>query len=392
VQDTLTLGGLTASPTFGQIQQVQSQFQEPPSAGIFGFAYDSGNCLSGSFQNCGSYGTTTTATCQPTALTTFLTTNNLDNVFSMCFGSLQVPGVLTLGGTNSQFFSGSFQYTPIVSGTPYYTVTLEAVGTVSGSTATPVAGTAAEYSGAILDSGTSTLVFPINVFNALNNVGAGLSCSTDSDCSSLQIYVALTNIPQLTVPGMYVCGVASGTCTLNQGAVSSTTSNPILGYPLLSSYYVTFERSAYLAGFAALSGACASTCAMHVVEQGCIMQTDCVWNSASSACTAATQTAASTALPASQSAAATTITTTTAAAGTSSGVPISVAAVAASGSTSSSATGSTVLIVTVVPAVLGLVFILSFVAYRRAQKPAPDTESHLLTPEQSEDSVYAPSL
>jgi hypothetical protein len=111
VQDLLSFNHMSSPVMFGQILETQFGFQEPPAAGIFGLAYDILNQLSA---NIGCGNSTGLGTTQfPTALTAFLQGQNMTNELSMCVGSPNHPGVLSLGGVNPAHYTGPIQYTQV---------------------------------------------------------------------------------------------------------------------------------------------------------------------------------------------------------------------------------------------------------------------------------------
>lgn len=109
VNDTVSLGNLSATVSFGSIYVLDygdAGFQEPPAAGIMGLSGEPGNCLGVS----GSQG----ETCRLSAFAAVLDANGLDHAFGMCLGDIGAPGVVTLGGPDSQFYTGPIYKTPLI--------------------------------------------------------------------------------------------------------------------------------------------------------------------------------------------------------------------------------------------------------------------------------------
>eukprot|EP00048_Salpingoeca_helianthica_P019711 m.245449 g.245449 ORF g.245449 m.245449 type:complete len:566 (-) comp37198_c0_seq1:41-1738(-) len=289
VLDQIALGGRlsTSLVPLGQVQQLQPGYQLTPAAGRFGFGYDAGACMPGSFLNCGAYGSASNTTCAGSALSEYLIGHNMNDVYSMCFGSVAVPGVLTLGGVNSRLYIGDFQFTPLSSTSPLLQVTLLSVGLVvlQSGQRDPITLPPTIYDGAVLSTAETMLLLPAEVVEVFNGALSSVPCTTDSMCNAnLLFYLQFADIIPLNVAHLFVCLPLTSVCGLNPNLVGTSRSNPVLGTPFLSQYYITVERSHHRVGFAALRSQCQSTCDLHQTAVSCFLQQGCVWNSLNSTC------------------------------------------------------------------------------------------------------------
>jgi len=239
--DILLVGGLSTRVTFGQATYVDS----PGLAdGIFGLAYRN---LS-----------------QEHVLPPFHVlwqSGKLDNnLFSFYLqASSTADGQLTFGGIESQFYSGSIYYTPIIDELWYV------IGIQRGIKVNNVYYTAAQR--AIVDSGTSYLVGPTADVNAIATAIGAVFYSYygvyvyDCTVSLPDIYVSIgneTHYQELRIPPQSYAMDYNGTCYLAMsGADFYDTHNRslwILGDVFMRPYYSIFDIGNTRMGFAEAVG------------------------------------------------------------------------------------------------------------------------------------------
>ena len=167
VQDTIRLGSLTANATFGRTLEQGGPWHGVVD-GIFGMAMAALDC---------------TPTCTKPLLADLVAQHSLDDAFSMCLSD--ASGWLVVGGVDAQFRSGPFVTTPMVksSGDKYLFYRIEFTGLALGahpvtmprlSDAFPTAigqeSQSAVFSTAIVDSGTTLLLLPTELFVNMVNM------------------------------------------------------------------------------------------------------------------------------------------------------------------------------------------------------------------------------
>ena len=239
--DTLALGGHSATVPLVSITEIQSGFQEAPCSGIMGVAFSALNDLAGSMSDDDITGETDEAD----AFGTFLTGAGLANEFSLCMGTPSNPGTLVLGGTDSQYYTGEFQTVEIQPG-GYYGVPVTGLSLLGQSV-----GGVGVFSGvnSIVDSGTSSLMLPSEVYSALSMSTA--SCSADTDCV---LRIEMSGGVTLEAPELMIC--SEGACAASNW-IQDGGSQAIVGYAVIRNYYTHFDRAAMTIGFAAATSACA---------------------------------------------------------------------------------------------------------------------------------------
>lgn len=257
LSDTLQISSLSQTVTLVSITTIQSGFQEAPAAGIMGVAFNSLNSLYGNMD--GSGGQTT----EPDSFGTLLSNSGLSNEFALCMGTTTKPGHISLGGTESAYFTGDFVTQPMVTDGGYYGIQVDYIN-VAGQPLTGMAnsaqrssfGSAGSEGNIIIDSGTPELVLPQAIYNAMTG---SASCSQSSDCT-IEITMGCESTPcdgvTLTVPGLMTC--ESATCQPTNW-ISGGYSGTILGYAVIRNYYTKFDRANHQFGFAEPTSMCSSS-------------------------------------------------------------------------------------------------------------------------------------
>eukprot|EP00743_Colponemidia_sp_Colp-15_P007222 GILK01007799.1.p1 GENE.GILK01007799.1~~GILK01007799.1.p1 ORF type:complete len:515 (+),score=52.50 GILK01007799.1:77-1621(+) len=158
VQDQVELGGMQSLVTFGEINEVGGHFVEDEVDGIMGLSYADLNLANGL-----------------PILDHLVRADLMDDVFAM---SLQQPGSLTLGGIDESLFVGPIVWTPIIQNA-FYSVRIDDIQ-VQGST---IGISEERYDalphGAVVDSGTTLMIFPDEIFNAWADTLVRVYCSSD---------------------------------------------------------------------------------------------------------------------------------------------------------------------------------------------------------------------
>jgi len=268
LSDVVSIGNLSTTAYFGNIDSTAKGFSSSVSDGILGMAY---NYLS--------EGT-------PTFMDQLVSNNGIKNIFSMCFAS--EGGVLVLGEVESSYYKGSIQYTPIVNDT-YYVVNLNHI---------VVAGESINVnSEVIIDSGTTAMYISENIYEqivdqlqqtCLSDSASTIICGEDNifnlpegDClefsesdlknlppitftfpnvnkrGTVSIQIPGSNYMRYTVSGTTYCGdfiIFSGDGDLN-----------ILGDTFMRSLYTVFDRENQRVGFV-LSQDCSTESLAGIVE------------------------------------------------------------------------------------------------------------------------------
>ena len=114
--------------------------------GIVGFAYQSISVIRA-----------------PTVFESFVSAGEISNLFSMCVG--MEGGAMTLGGIGP-YYTGSFQYTPIIAET-YYVVYMSDLRVEGSSVGLSSSIYNSGSTGTVVDSGTTDMIIPSTAFSAL---------------------------------------------------------------------------------------------------------------------------------------------------------------------------------------------------------------------------------
>jgi len=233
VYDDVTMGGLTVTKQeFGEASSLAAFFTGSAFDGILGLAY-----VSISADNV------------PTWFDNAVAQNGIDSVFSFYLSSK--PGndsVLTLGGYNSKYFTGTINYHNLYLDLgDYYMITFTGVK-VGSSSVSANCGTAGCKG--IVDTGTSLIVGPNS---AISEILSDLNVK--SDCSNIN------NLPDVTftidgidysIPSsIYVLqSTVLGKTTCTAGFEGSKSANWILGDVFIRAWYTVFDHGGKRVGFA----------------------------------------------------------------------------------------------------------------------------------------------
>ncbi|KAG8698708.1 hypothetical protein FRC09_007075 [Ceratobasidium sp. 395] len=242
VRDTVAIAGLSAAKTdFYLITKQSAGFNADPFDGIFGMGYDADGTV---FQN--------------------LVNQGLPAVFGMWLTPQSVGGAeLTLGGIDNTKFSGALTYIPVDPTTQGFWQLVSTQYAVNGKTSS----TLKQTTHIIFDSGTSNIVFPKAVteamyalispnIKAVGTKGAyGLPCSQIGSLTAKLDFTFKTTSGQafnLTIPPeeLNVGPFASDPSTC-QTLINAQSGYYILGGSLLKHYYSVWDQANSRMGFAA---------------------------------------------------------------------------------------------------------------------------------------------
>ncbi|CEL61602.1 Pepsin II-1 OS=Oryctolagus cuniculus PE=2 SV=1 [Rhizoctonia solani AG-1 IB] len=242
VRDTVAIAGLSATKTdFYLITQQSSGFNADPFDGIFGMGYSADGTV---FQN--------------------LVNQGLPAVFGMWLTPKSVGGAeLTLGGIDNSKFSGPITYIPVDPATQGFWQLVSSQYAVNGKTSTALKKT----THVIFDSGTSNIVFPKAVTEALyalispdikpvGTKGAyGIACSKIPSLTAKLDFTFTTTAGKafnLTIPPqeLNVGPFASDPSTC-QTLINAQSGYYILGGSVLKHYYSVWDQANSRMGFAA---------------------------------------------------------------------------------------------------------------------------------------------
>jgi len=177
------------------------------------------------------------------------------NIFAFYLASGGKTGsTLTLGGTDSSFYSGDFTYVPVAKAAailPYWLVSASAIK-VAGASAVSCNFLTGCYM--VVDTGTSVLAGPVNTVSTLTSKIGNVS----ADCSNVD------KLPTITIsmagkdfdlgPDFYVLRMPDENgkeqCQLGIEGVNAGVPIWILGDPFLRKYYTVWDAEANRVGFA----------------------------------------------------------------------------------------------------------------------------------------------
>jgi len=205
----------------------------------------------------------------------------------MCLGYIGAPGVMTLGGPDPQFYTGSVYYEPLVmegddekANQPhaaYYTIKYLGMGAMGVDAGIP-AGIG------IVDTGNGESVVPQEMVDALNTMPLP-QCSSDADCTiNVQMDGYCLNIVDIMFCND--AGPMGKQCTFTGfSPYTNTTVNLqpgagqfVFGYPMLRNLYPIFDYSNATMGFAERSNVpCQVPCSSYSTQEGCQVAEGCVW-------------------------------------------------------------------------------------------------------------------
>ncbi|KAG9083314.1 hypothetical protein FRC06_004595, partial [Ceratobasidium sp. 370] len=242
VRDTIAIAGLSAANTdFYLITKQSSGFNADPFDGIFGMGYNGDGTV---FQN--------------------LVNQGLPAVFGMWLTPQSVGGAeLTLGGIDNTKFSGALTYIPVDPRTQGFWQLVSTQYAVNGKTSS----TLKQTTHIIFDSGTSNIVFPKAVteamyalispnIKAVGTKGAyGLPCSQIGSLTAKLDFTFTTTSGKafnLTIPPEELnVGPFAGDPSTCQTLINAQSGYYILGGSLLKHYYSVWDQANSRMGFAA---------------------------------------------------------------------------------------------------------------------------------------------
>lgn len=243
VRDTLAIAGLSATKTdFNLITKESSGFLNDPFDGIVGMGYDGSGTI---FQN--------------------LISNGLPAVFSLALLPNGTAGSeITLGGIDTTKYTKALTYVPVVSGSSFWELKSSQFA-VNGKTST----TLKTSHNIIFDSGTSNIVFPSSVANALyalisplikpvGTLGAcGLPCSEIGSIKATLDFTFTSSTGaafNLTIPPEELnVGPFASDPTTCQTLINAQSGYYILGGSVLKHYYSVWDQANSRMGFSLTS-------------------------------------------------------------------------------------------------------------------------------------------
>merc|ERR1712194_187848 len=194
------------------------------------------------------------------------------NIFAFYLASGGKSGsTLTLGGTDSSFYSGDFTYVPVAKAAailPYWLVSASAIK-VAGASAVSCNFLTGCYM--VVDTGTSVLAGPVNTVSTLTSKIGNVS----ADCSNVD------KLPTITIsmagkdfdlgPDFYVLRMKDESgkeqCQLGIQGVNAGVPIWILGDPFLLKYYTVWDAEANRVGFATAKQP--AVVVVQIIRRGC---------------------------------------------------------------------------------------------------------------------------
>jgi hypothetical protein len=179
----------------------------------------------------------------------FLANAGLRDSFSLCMGTVTMPGTLVLGGIDSKHHSGEFMTADVESDSEW-SVSVSKVS-VGRSWVTPKS----SWSG-IVDSGAPGMVLPRSVYDFLFPEDGSSGCTTDDQCEFVLDIEGGGERPGFKLEGpkgLVTCG-ANGKCEPSRYLARGE--SLLIGHVIQGSYYTHFDRENKTIGFAAASAAC----------------------------------------------------------------------------------------------------------------------------------------
>ena len=233
VYDDVTMGGLTVTKQeFATASSLAPFFTGSAFDGILGLAY-----------------VTISEDNVPTWFDNAVAQNGIDSVFSFYLSSK--PGndsILTLGGSNSNYYTGSINYHDLYLDLgDYYMITFDSVSVGSKAVSTNCGSAGCK---AIVDSGTSLIVGPTSVISTILS-----DLNVKSDCSNLStledVTFTIDNIQYSIPASIYVLQTTTlGKTTCQAGFEGSRSANWILGDVFIRAWYSVFDHGGKRVGFA----------------------------------------------------------------------------------------------------------------------------------------------
>ncbi|EME26995.1 Beta-secretase [Galdieria sulphuraria] len=282
--DTVQIAGFSTRATIGGILRNVSDYPVGKATGVIGMAFKGASC---------------NPSCATPLFEDLVRTNNLSDIFSIRLGN--EGGSLTLGGIDHSLYSGDIHYIPLRHGANSLLYDLSCKGIKIGNSSL-----ISTSSGAVVDSGTTTLVFDSKYFEDVKKYFQSNLCDIPLVCSNSSVSETIftggggvcgffsssdiEKFPTITIeitsnfhislePKDYMLQVplsdieSNGNTTIPEksrtsssgdnaycftilefpGLESSEGYSMILGDTVLKNYYVVFNRENYSVGFASLS-------------------------------------------------------------------------------------------------------------------------------------------
>ncbi|GMI22143.1 hypothetical protein TeGR_g9189 [Tetraparma gracilis] len=253
-EDTVSMGGTSAvGVPLASITTIVDVFQnQQQAAGILGANLKNESELlnnPGQVNGCDDPRNCTTL---PDPLGVFLANAGLRDSFSLCMGTLTMPGALVLGGIDPKYHSGEFMTADVESDGWEVSVSEISVGSTR---------RLASSSWAVLvDSGAPSMVLPRIVYDTYFPEDGGIDCTTDDDCVFVVDIEGGGDRPgfKLEGPGGLVTCGANGKCEPSKWLIASDGGGFLIGHVILGSYYTHWDRENKTIGFAAASAECAA--------------------------------------------------------------------------------------------------------------------------------------
>jgi len=243
--DTITIGTYTAVGAVAAMYSTVSTFLATGTSGLWGVGFTPSGGV-------------------PTAIDS-LVAAGMPNIFSIfpCANG----GIVTFGGIDNSYAIGTtYQYSPLVPNTGYYTIANPVI-TIGGNSVT-----VASSLTTIVDSGTTNIVLPQSVYNSFMTTMQNVGCAIPNMCGDTSIFTGacydvstfpFSQYPNITftltsssgtfnlilTPSNYM--FINGNClTLSLSADTSGGTTLILGDTFMNSFYVVFDRQNSQVGFA----------------------------------------------------------------------------------------------------------------------------------------------
>jgi hypothetical protein len=229
-------------------QTFLGDFQEAPANGIFGVGFGT-NCPN---DKC--------------AMTTILEGLGLPDIFSVCVGEGTTPGILTLGGIQSNYIEGGdiVAYTDFTTEGGHYNVVFTSLSINAVSfdfSSTPT----------IIDTGTPFLGLTTAAYLLLEN--------SNETCVSECVLVFSFAGALVTTTGLMDC--ISNICTMNSTKIRNTNGHSIIGAVVLKNMYVEYNRVNNQIRFGKRNSVpCTANCTSFLSGISCT-NANCTWNGVS---------------------------------------------------------------------------------------------------------------
>eukprot|EP01111_Echinosteliopsis_oligospora_P010390 TRINITY_DN3222_c3_g1_i1.p1 TRINITY_DN3222_c3_g1~~TRINITY_DN3222_c3_g1_i1.p1 ORF type:complete len:329 (+),score=106.50 TRINITY_DN3222_c3_g1_i1:468-1454(+) len=188
-------------------------------------------------------------------------------------------GQLVLGGVDTQYYRGSITYVPLQTTLPYYIVSYSSMSIGN----KKLSLSASDFGNVIVDTGTTDMLFPQSVFDAIKTSFQTNYCNVPAMCGSKTLFDGYgvstdirTMLPNITVvisdtytmeisPYSYILPIYVGGSVhyyLGLGVTPSSVPGStacLLGYAAMRGHYLIYDRANSQMGFATLSSTSSSS-------------------------------------------------------------------------------------------------------------------------------------